>query len=71
MDDEDQEAAIAAATVARSAGVPCASDIDRITDRTKELIAAVSIPIFAQHVLPAITGESDVERGLARDAPME
>jgi sulfofructose kinase len=64
VDDEDQEAAIAAATVARSAGVPCASDIDRITDRTKDLIAAVSIPIFAQHVLPAMTGESDVERGL-------
>jgi sulfofructose kinase len=64
VDDEDQEAAIAAATVARSAGVPCASDIDRITDRTPELIAAVSIPIFAQHVLPAMTGESDVERGL-------
>jgi len=64
VDDEDQEAAIAAATVARSAGVPCASDIDRITDRTKDLIAAVSIPIFAQHVLPAMTGESDIERGL-------
>jgi ribokinase/sulfofructose kinase len=64
VDDEDQEAAIAAATVARSAGVPCASDIDRITDRTPELIAAVSIPIFAQHVLPAMTGETDVERGL-------
>ena len=45
VDDEDQEAAIAAATVARSAGVPCASDIDRITDRTKDLIAAVTIPI--------------------------
>jgi len=64
VDDEDQEAAIAAATVARSAGVPCASDIDRITDRTKDLIAAVSIPIFAQHVLPVMTGESDIERGL-------
>lgn len=64
VDDEDQEAAIAAATVARSAGVPCASDIDRITDRTKDLIAAVSIPIFAQHVLPAMTGEADIERGL-------
>ena len=64
VDDEDQEAAIAAATVARSAGVRCASDIDRITDRTKDLIAAVSIPIFAQHVLPAMTGESDIERGL-------
>lgn len=64
VDDEDQEAAIAAATIARSAGVPCTSDIDRITDRTQDLIAAVSMPIFAQHVLPAITGESDVERAL-------
>lgn len=64
VDDEDQEAAIAAATMARRAGVPCTSDIDRVTDRTRDLIATVSIPIFAQHVLPAITGESDVERAL-------
>ena len=64
VDDEDQEAAIAAATLARQAGVPCTSDIERLTDRTKDLIAAVSIPIFAQHVLPAITGETDIERAL-------
>jgi ribokinase/sulfofructose kinase len=64
VDDEDQEAAIAAATMARRAGVSCTSDIDRITDRTRDLVGAVSIPIFAQHVLPAITGESDIERAL-------
>ena len=64
VDDEDQEAAIAAATLARRAGVPCTSDIDRITNRTRDLVAAVSIPIFAQHVLPAITGEADIERAL-------
>jgi ribokinase/sulfofructose kinase len=64
VDDEDQVAAIAAATLARQAGVPCTSDIERLTDRTKDLIAAVSIPIFAQHVLPAITGETDIERAL-------
>jgi sulfofructose kinase len=64
VDDEDQEAAIVAATLARNAGVPCSSDIDRVTERTRELVAAVSIPIFAQHVLPAITGEDDLERGL-------
>ena len=64
VDDEDQETAIAAASMARRAGVPCTSDIDRITDRTGELIAAVSVPIFAQHVLPAITGEADIERAL-------
>jgi sulfofructose kinase len=64
VDDEDQEAAIAVAAAARSAGVPCTSDIDRITDRTNDLVAAVSIPIFAQHVLPAITGETDLARAL-------
>ena len=64
VDDEDQEGAIVAAGLARQAGVPCTSDIDRITDRTKDLIAAVSIPIFAQHVLPAITGESDMGSAL-------
>jgi len=64
VDDEDQEAAIAVALVARTAGVTVTSDIDRITDRTHELVAAVSVPIFAEHVLPAITGEPDVERAL-------
>jgi len=64
VDDEDQDAAIAAALIARAAGVPVTSDIDRITERTTELIAAVSIPMFAQHVLPEITGEADVERAL-------
>lgn len=64
VDDEDQEAAIVAAGLARRAGVPCTSDIDRVTDRTTDLIAAVSVPIFAQHVLPAITGESDLRLAL-------
>jgi sulfofructose kinase len=64
VDDEDQDAAIAVAAAARAAGVPCTSDIDRITERTTDLIAAVSIPIFAQHVLPEVTGQSDLTRGL-------
>ena len=64
VDDEDQDAAINAATLARNAGVPCSSDIDRVTECTRDLVAAVSIPIFAQHVLPAITGEDDLERAL-------
>jgi sugar/nucleoside kinase (ribokinase family) len=66
VDDEDQEGAIAAASIAREAGVPVTSDIERITGRTAELVAAVTTPIFAQHVLPEITGESDVERGLRK-----
>jgi ribokinase/sulfofructose kinase len=64
VDDEDQDAAIAAARAARDAGVPVTSDIDRVTDKTPDLVAAVSIPIFAQHVLPAITGESDLRLAL-------
>jgi len=66
VDDVDEAAAIRAATLARAAGVPATSDLDRITDRTAELVAAVSIPIFAEHVLPAITGESDCERALLK-----
>jgi sugar/nucleoside kinase (ribokinase family) len=64
VDDEDQEAAIAAAEIAHAAGVPVTSDIERVTDRTAALISVVTIPIFAQHLLPGITGEPDVERAL-------
>ena len=66
VDDVDQEAAILAATLARDAGVPATSDIDRVTDRTGALVEAVSVPIFAEHVPPAITGEDDPERALRK-----
>ncbi len=66
VDDVDEGAALRAATLAREAGVPSTSDFDRVTERTPELIAAVSMPIFAEHVLPAITGESDYERALSK-----
>lgn len=66
VDDVDQEAAILAATLARDAGVPATSDIDRVTDRTDALVDAVSVPIFAEHVPPAITGENDPERALRK-----
>jgi sulfofructose kinase len=66
VDDVDQGAAIRAASIAREIGIPVTSDIDRITDRTAELVAAVSIPIFAEHVPPQITGESDPERALRK-----
>lgn len=64
VDDEDEAAAIRAARLARDAGVPATSDIDHITARTAELVAAVSIPIFNAHTLPALTGEGDPMRGL-------
>jgi sugar/nucleoside kinase (ribokinase family) len=64
VDDEDQDGAIAVATLARTAGIPVTSDIERMTTRTWELVAAVSVPIFAQHLLPQLTGETDPERAL-------
>jgi sulfofructose kinase len=66
VDDVDEDAAILAASLARRAGVPATSDLDRVTSRTAELVAAVSIPIFAEHVVPAITGEAGYESGLRK-----
>lgn len=64
VDDVDQEAAIRAATLGRAAGIPVTSDLDRLTDRTEALVAAVTIPIFAEHMPPALTGCSDQESAL-------
>ena len=66
VDDVDQPSAILAAGIGREAGVPVTSDIDRITDLTAELIAAVTIPIFAEHVPPGLTGLTDLEAALRR-----
>jgi sugar/nucleoside kinase (ribokinase family) len=64
VDDVDEDAAIYAAGVARESGIPVTSDIERIGRRTDELVATVSIPIVAEHVLEALTGEKDFEKGL-------
>lgn len=64
VDDVDEEAAIRSATAARAAGVPVTSDLDRLTDRTEALLAAVTIPILAEHVPPALTGRDDQEAAL-------
>jgi len=66
VDDVDQGAAILAARAAREAGVPVTSDIDRLTDRTPELIETVTIPIFAEHVPTRVTGLNDQEEALRR-----
>jgi sulfofructose kinase len=66
VDDLDADAAIEAASVARAAGIPVTSDIDRVTDQTEALIAAVTIPIFAEHVPTTLTGEADSERALRK-----
>ena len=66
VDDLDADAAIAAAAVARAAGIPITSDIDRVTEKTEALVAAVTIPIFAEHVPARLTGEPDGERALRK-----
>ena len=64
VDDTDEDAAIRAASLARSAGIPVTSDIERVTERTEALVAAVTIPILAEHALEQLTGERDFERAL-------
>jgi sugar/nucleoside kinase (ribokinase family) len=66
VDDVDQAAAIKAARLARQLGRPVTSDLDRMTERTEELVAAVTIPIFAEHVPPALTGVADHEAALRK-----
>jgi sugar/nucleoside kinase (ribokinase family) len=59
VDDVDIDGALRAAETARAAGTPVTSDIDRITDRTLDLVKAVTFPIFAEHVPTALTGITD------------
>jgi sugar/nucleoside kinase (ribokinase family) len=64
VDTVDEDATLAAAGIARSAGILVTCDIDRVTDRTAAIVEAVTVPIFAEHVPTALTGEADVERAL-------
>lgn len=64
VDDVDVEASLHAASIARHAGIPITSDIESVGDRTDALIASVTVPIFAEHVLEQLTGERDFERAL-------
>lgn len=66
VDDVDEETSIRAARIATSNGLIVTSDIDRTTDRTAELVASVTHPIFAAHVPEALTGEADHERALRK-----
>jgi sulfofructose kinase len=64
VDDTDRTATMAAARIARRAGVPVTSDFDQITAATSELLAAVSAPILAESMPGALTGEAELERAL-------
>jgi sulfofructose kinase len=66
VDDVDVAASIEAANLARAAGRPVTSDIERTTDDVQALIDAVTIPIFAEHVPAELTGETNLPRALER-----
>jgi sugar/nucleoside kinase (ribokinase family) len=66
VDDVDTAASVKAANLARAAGKPVTSDIEQATDVARTLIDAVTIPIFAEHVPTALTGETDLPRALDR-----
>lgn len=66
VDDVDLDASLQAARLARAAGKPVTSDIERTTDAVGALVDAVTIPIFAEHVPAALTGEADLLAALER-----
>lgn len=64
VDNVDEDAAIAAARLARAAGMIVTTDIDQVSERTPELVAAATFPILAERVPSALTGEADPARAL-------
>jgi sugar/nucleoside kinase (ribokinase family) len=66
VDDVDLDASIEAARIARDAGLPVTSDIERTGDDVRSLVDGVTVPIFAEHVPAALTGETDLARALER-----
>jgi sugar/nucleoside kinase (ribokinase family) len=64
VDDVEIEAAIAAGRAGTAAGLHVTSDIEIVAPRTPDLVDAVTIPVFAEHVPSALTGEPDLERAL-------
>ena len=60
------EAAVAAARAGRAAGVPVTTDIEAVKPGTLDLLDAVTVPIFAEQVPHALTGEPDIETALRR-----
>ena len=64
VDNVDEETAIAAARLGRDAGMIVTTDIDQVTERTAELVAAATFPVLAERVPQALTGESDIRKAL-------
>jgi len=66
VDDVDPRASLEAARIARSAGVPVATDLDHLTPLTEDIIRAASHPILSEHLPEALTGERDLELALRK-----
>jgi sugar/nucleoside kinase (ribokinase family) len=64
LDATDEAAAIELVRLATAAGLPVTCDIDAVTPQTRQLLQAVTIPILAEHVPAALTGEQDLTRAL-------
>jgi sugar/nucleoside kinase (ribokinase family) len=64
VDGVDLDASIRVARAACNADVPVTSDIDAVTEGTRDLLGAVTVPILAEHVPCELTGETDLERAL-------
>jgi len=64
VDDVDLDASVEAARIAREYGLPVTSDIEQTSEGVRALIDAVTVPIFAEHVPAALTGEADMARAL-------
>ena len=64
VDGVDAQASLRAARLARDAGAIVTCDLDAADQEAVALFDAVSVPILAEQVPRAITGEPDVERAL-------
>jgi sulfofructose kinase len=64
VDGVDEAASIEAARLGRAAGAHVTCDLDAIGAGTAALLAELTIPILAQGLPEAITGEPDPERAL-------
>jgi sugar/nucleoside kinase (ribokinase family) len=64
LDNVDEDTAITAARLGRDAGLIVTTDIDQVTERTSELLAAVTFPMLAERVPQALTGETDPQKAI-------
>jgi sugar/nucleoside kinase (ribokinase family) len=66
VDDVDPRASVAAARIARVAGVAVTTDLDHMTPLTEALVRTATHPILSEHLPAELTGEADLERALRR-----